>query len=46
MNYVRKYSQEMEDWVMQSHIDLYVNDFSVDLGPDLGLKAIAFFKKN
>jgi 1,4-dihydroxy-6-naphthoate synthase len=33
MNYVREYSQEMEDWVMRSHIDLYVNDFSVDLGP-------------
>jgi 1,4-dihydroxy-6-naphthoate synthase len=45
MNYVRQYSQEMEDWVMKSHIDLYVNDFSLDLG-SLGHKAIDFMKKN
>jgi 1,4-dihydroxy-6-naphthoate synthase len=45
MNYVREYSQEMEDWVMRSHIDLYVNDFSIDLGP-IGNQAITFFKKN
>lgn len=45
MNYVREYSQEMEDWVMKSHIDLYVNDFSVDLGSS-GLEAIDFFRKN
>jgi 1,4-dihydroxy-6-naphthoate synthase len=29
----------MEDQVMQSHIDLYVNDFSLDLGED-GLRAV------
>jgi len=45
MNYVREYSQEMEDWVMQSHIDLYVNDFSIDLGPP-GNQAIDFLKNN
>lgn len=45
MNYVRQYSQEMEDWVMRSHIDLYVNDFSLDLGQD-GHKAVEFLKKN
>jgi 1,4-dihydroxy-6-naphthoate synthase len=45
MNYVREYSQEMEDWVMRSHIDLYVNDFSTDLGP-VGQRAIAFLKNN
>ena len=45
MNYVRQYSQEMEDWVMQSHIDLYVNDFSLDLG-ETGRKAIDFLRKN
>jgi 1,4-dihydroxy-6-naphthoate synthase len=45
MNYVRQYSQTMEDWVMRSHIDLYVNDFSLDLGPE-GNQAIAFLKKN
>jgi 1,4-dihydroxy-6-naphthoate synthase len=45
MNYVREYSQEMEDWVMQSHIDLYVNDFSVNLGAE-GTEAVEFFRKN
>ena len=45
MNYVREYSQEMEDWVMRSHIDLYVNDFSMDLGPT-GSQAIDYFKKS
>lgn len=30
--FVRKYAQEMEDEVMQAHIKLYVNEFSVDLG--------------
>jgi 1,4-dihydroxy-6-naphthoate synthase len=29
----------MEDEVMKSHIDLYVNDFSLDLGED-GLRAV------
>ena len=32
MDYVRQYAQEMDDSVMKSHIALYVNDFSVDLG--------------
>ena len=45
MNYVREYSQEMEDWVMKSHIDLYVNDFSIDLSP-IGNQAVDFLKKN
>lgn len=31
-DYVRQHSQEMEDDVMRKHIDLYVNDFSLDLG--------------
>ena len=30
--YVREHSQEMDEAVMKSHIDLYVNDFSLDLG--------------
>lgn len=37
--YVRSHAQEMSDDVCQSHIDLYVNDFSVDLGA-LGLRAV------
>ena len=34
MEYVRQHSQEMEESVMLQHIDLYVNDFSVDLGKE------------
>ena len=32
MSYVREHAQEMSEEVMQKHIALYVNDFSVDLG--------------
>lgn len=32
--YVRMHAQEMEPLVCQQHIDLYVNDFSVDYGPE------------
>ena len=31
-DYVRMHSQEMSETVMRQHIDLYVNDFSADLG--------------
>src|SRR5437868_6530909 len=37
--YVRAHAQEMSEQVMYQHIDLYVNDFSVDLGPD-GRRAV------
>ena len=37
--YVRKHSQEMSEDVMRQHIDLYVNNFSMDLGVE-GKKAI------
>ena len=40
--YIRSYSQELEEEVVKSHIDLYVNDFSLDLGKD-GLAAVAEF---
>ena len=33
-NYVKQHSQEMEIAVMQQHIDLYVNNFSLGLGKD------------
>ena len=39
LDYCRKHSQEMDMAVMQSHINLYVNDFSLDLGPE-GLEAV------
>ncbi len=31
--YVRAHAQEMSEEVMYKHIDLYVNDYSIDLGP-------------
>jgi 1,4-dihydroxy-6-naphthoate synthase len=37
--YVKQHSQEMSEDVMQQHIDLYVNNFSIDLGAD-GKQAI------
>ncbi len=44
MPYVRLHAQEMDEDVMKSHIDLYVNDFSLDLG-ERGKKAIEMLKK-
>lgn len=38
--FVRIHAQEMEDWVIDEHINLYVNDFSVELG-ESGRRAIA-----
>jgi len=32
--YVKQHSQEMEETVMRQHIDLYVNNFSIQLGPE------------
>jgi 1,4-dihydroxy-6-naphthoate synthase len=37
--YVKQHSQEMEEAVMRQHIDLYVNNYSIDLGGD-GKKAV------
>jgi 1,4-dihydroxy-6-naphthoate synthase len=37
--YVRAHAQEMSDEVMYKHIDLYVNEYSVDLGAD-GRRAV------
>ena len=39
MGYCGMHSQEMDHVVMKSHIDLYVNDFSLDLGRE-GLAAV------
>jgi 1,4-dihydroxy-6-naphthoate synthase len=33
-DYVKQNSQSMEEKVMRQHIDLYVNDYSLDLGKD------------
>jgi 5,8-dihydroxy-2-naphthoate synthase len=32
--YVRAHAQEMSEEVMYKHIDLYVNEYSIDLGPE------------
>ena len=40
--YVKAHAQEMDDWVINEHIGLYVNSFSENLGED-GLAAVAFF---
>ncbi len=32
LEYIRQYAQEMDAEVMKKHIDLYVNDYSLDLG--------------
>jgi len=39
-DYVRQHAQEMSETVMRQHIDLYVNNYSIDLG-DEGKKAVA-----
>jgi 1,4-dihydroxy-6-naphthoate synthase len=39
LEYVRAHSQEMSDEVCRRHIDLYVNEFSIDLGDD-GMAAV------
>lgn len=44
MPYVRQYAQEMDNEVIFSHINLYVNDFSLDLG-EKGRKSIDRLKK-
>ena len=33
-DYIRSHSQEMSEDVMRRHIDLYVNNYSLDLGED------------
>lgn len=38
--YVRRHAQEMDEAVMRQHVDLYVNEHSVDLGP-AGRRAVA-----
>lgn len=41
-DYVKQHSQEMSESVMRQHIDLYVNNYSLDLGKD-GKAAIQKF---
>ena len=37
--FVREHAQEMSEEVMYQHIDLYVNDYSIDLGAE-GRRAV------
>jgi 1,4-dihydroxy-6-naphthoate synthase len=39
LDFIRKHSQEMDEAVMYKHIELYVNQYSIDLGVE-GRKAI------
>jgi 1,4-dihydroxy-6-naphthoate synthase len=39
MNYIKQHSQELSDHVIKQHINLYVNNYSLDIG-DEGEKAI------
>jgi 1,4-dihydroxy-6-naphthoate synthase len=39
LDFIRQHAQEMEEKVMYKHIELYVNQYSIDLGPE-GRKAI------
>ena len=39
MDYIKKHSQELSDDVINQHINLYVNDFSIDIGQE-GEKAV------
>lgn len=34
LQYIKEHAQELDDEVINQHIDLYVNDFSVDLGEE------------
>lgn len=43
-DYIQSHAQEMSPSVMQQHIDLYVNDFSIDVGAT-GEKAISFMQR-
>jgi len=43
--YVREHAQEMSEDVMYRHIDLYVNDYSVDLGDSGKLAVETLFAK-
>lgn len=39
MEYVKRHSQELDDSVIDKHIGLYVNDYSIDIGED-GVAAV------
>jgi len=44
MSYVKQHAQEMSEEVMKKHINLYVNEFSIDLG-NKGAEAVSLMMK-
>lgn len=42
--YIKKHSRELEDRVIEAHIALYVNDFSVDMGREGAMAVEALFR--
>ena len=44
-DYIQHHAQELDEDVIQQHIELYVNDFSKDLGKDGEAAILAFFEK-
>jgi len=44
MEYIKKYAQELSDDVIKQHIELYVNQFSIDLGEE-GIEAVRHLLK-
>jgi 1,4-dihydroxy-6-naphthoate synthase len=45
LSYIKKYSQEMEDEVIEKHIDLYVNQYSLDVGDEGALAVKELFRR-
>jgi 1,4-dihydroxy-6-naphthoate synthase len=39
MSYIKQHSQELEEEVIEQHINFYVNDYSLDIGEE-GLAAV------
>jgi 1,4-dihydroxy-6-naphthoate synthase len=44
LSYIKTHSQEMEDAVIEQHINLYVNDYSLDIGEDGAMAVKEMFK--
>ncbi|MDH5655685.1 MAG: hypothetical protein OEZ34_07245 [Spirochaetia bacterium] len=44
MNFIKNHAQSLEESVIRSHIELYVNDFSLDTGSE-GREAIQALKE-
>lgn len=45
MQYIKSHAQEMSGNVLQNHIDLYVNDFSLDMGEEGKAAVQEFFRR-